>query len=224
MIRIGFVCSAGGAAVGVAMDILAEQGYPVQFAMVTDRKCGAEALALNNGVPHKRILYNSREQFSGDAARWLYDEQGVTSTCLFFSRLVSCELFDRGYCYNFHPTLLPAFEGMKGLERTAASTAKFFGSTVHHVDESIDGGPIVGQIVSPVPYPKDLSVMQRISFAQKLYMLLVLVEQQTGGREQVTDGAKLSGKWNLASPGLSSQSLERAFLDYVVEQDIPWNL
>jgi phosphoribosylglycinamide formyltransferase 1 len=222
LIRIGLVCSAGGAVVGAAMDIFREQGYPVSMAMVTDRACGAEALAQKYKIPHQRIAYNSREQFSCDAASWLYDEQGMSFTCLFFSRLVSSELFDRGSCYNFHPALLPAFVGMKGLERAATSTVRFFGTTVHHVDETIDGGPIVGQIVSPVPASEDLTAMQRISFAQKLYLLLVLVEQLTGGG-QSPRVATPGGRWHLASPGLGSEGLERAFINYVNEAGIPWN-
>jgi phosphoribosylglycinamide formyltransferase-1 len=222
LIRIGVVCSAGAAVVGAAIDIFREKGYPVSMAMVTDRACGAETLAQEYGIPHRRIAYNSREQFSRDAARWLYDEQGVSFTCLFFSRLVSSELFDRGSCSNFHPALLPAFVGMKGLERAATSTVRFFGTTVHHVDETIDGGPIIAQIVSPVPASEDLMAMQRISFAQKLYLFLVLVEQLTG-KEQSPHVATAGGRWHLASPGLGSEDLERAFIDYVSEADIPWN-
>ncbi len=222
MIRIGLVCSAGGAVVGAAMDIFRGKGYPVTMAMVTDRFCGAETLAQEYGIPHRRFVYNSREQFSHDAARWLYDEQSVSFVCLFFSRLVSSELFDRGSCYNFHPALLPSFVGMKGLERTAASTVKFFGTTVHHVDETIDGGPIVGQIVSPVPASEDMTAMQRISFAQKLYMFLVLVEKLTG-EKQSPHVATPGGRWHLASPGLGSKVLESAFIDYVSEAGIPWN-
>jgi phosphoribosylglycinamide formyltransferase-1 len=223
LIRIGLVCSAGGAVVGAAMEIFREQGYPVSMSMVTDRACGAENLAREFGIPHQRIAYNSREQFSRDAANWLYGEQEMTSTCLFFSRLVSRELFDRGSCYNFHPALLPAFGGMKGLERAAISTVRFFGTTVHHVDETVDGGPIVGQIVSPVPVPEDLTAMQRISFAQKLYMLLVLAERLTGLGKQAPHIATPGGRWHLASPGLSSEALERAFVNYINEVGIPWN-
>ncbi len=222
MIRVGLVCSAGGSVVSAAADIFREQAYPVSMAMVTDRACGAEAVAQKYALPHKRIPYNSREQFSCDVASWLYDEQGMSCTCLFFSRLVSSKLFAMGSCYNFHPALLPGFVGMKGLERAATSTVRFFGTTVHHVDETVDGGPIVGQIVSPVPESRDLTMMQRISFAHKLYLFLVLVEQLTG--EHLSPHvATPGGRWHLASPGLGSASLERAFFEYVSEAGIPWN-
>lgn len=225
LIRIGLVCSAGGSVVGAAMDILRAQGYRVSMAMVTDRPCGAETLAQAFGIPHRRIAFDSREQFSRDAASWLYDEQGMSATCLFFGRLVSRELFGRGSCFNFHPALLPAFIGMKGLERSATSGARFFGATVHGVDETIDGGPIVGQMVSPVPSPVDLTVMQRISFAQKLYLFLVLAERLAqGGGDHAPHVATPGGRGHLASPGLSSAGLERAFVAYVNEAGIPWDI
>jgi len=50
---------------------------------------------------------------------------------------------------NVHPALLPAFKGMSPHEDVLDAGVKTTGCTVHVVDESVDGGPIVTQ--EPVP-------------------------------------------------------------------------
>lgn len=222
MIRIGLICSSGGSPAGAAIQILTQQGYAVEAAVVTDRPCGAEAMAKNLGLPHRRIVYDSRAQFSREAASWIYDDQQMDFACLLYSRLVSSELYGRAPCFNLHPSLLPAFSGLGALEKTCAVAVKFFGATIHRVDESVDGGPIIGQIVSPVPEGADLTIMRRVSFAQKLYLLLVLAERM-GSINIHNQHAKSVGGCHLANPALDNPALERAFISYVEREGIAWN-
>ncbi len=46
---------------------------------------------------------------------------------------------------NTHPSLLPAFPGAHAVRDALAAGAKVTGATVHLVDETLDGGPIVAQ-------------------------------------------------------------------------------
>jgi len=47
---------------------------------------------------------------------------------------------------NIHPSLLPAFQGTtKAIELAEKYGVKITGCTVHFVDESVDGGPIIIQ-------------------------------------------------------------------------------
>ena len=50
---------------------------------------------------------------------------------------------------NVHPSLLPAFPGMDAHEQVLEAGVSVTGCTVHVVDETVDGGPIVTQ--QPVP-------------------------------------------------------------------------
>jgi phosphoribosylglycinamide formyltransferase 1 len=51
---------------------------------------------------------------------------------------------------NIHPALLPAFPGTHVQKQALEYGAKFFGCTVHFVDEGVDTGPIIIQSVVPV--------------------------------------------------------------------------
>jgi phosphoribosylglycinamide formyltransferase-1 len=51
---------------------------------------------------------------------------------------------------NIHPSLLPAFPGLRTHERVLASGAKVHGCSVHFVTAELDHGPIVIQAAVPV--------------------------------------------------------------------------
>lgn len=51
---------------------------------------------------------------------------------------------------NIHPSLLPAFSGLSAQRQALEHGAKSSGCTVHFVDETLDGGPIIAQRTVPV--------------------------------------------------------------------------
>lgn len=226
MIRLGVVCSSGGAVFGAAFRLLKACGYDLHLAVVTDRPCGAEALSAELAVPWKRIEQPSRDHFSAQAADWLLDVQKVEWTSLFFSRLVSKELFARAPCVNFHPSLLPAFRGFGALKGVIGSGVRFVGATAHCVDDSTDSGAILAQVVAPVPVSASLADLERISFAQKLYLLLVMCEHAELGELSVLfpSGNAISGLPALtwANPALRDRQLAEAFDQFLVRERIIW--
>jgi phosphoribosylglycinamide formyltransferase-1 len=80
-------------------------------------------------------------------------ERGIELVCLAgFMRLLSpafIEIF-RGRILNIHPSLLPAFPGLDAQRQAIEHGVKVSGCTVHFVDETLDGGPIVTQRVVAV--------------------------------------------------------------------------
>jgi phosphoribosylglycinamide formyltransferase-1 len=51
---------------------------------------------------------------------------------------------------NIHPSLLPSFPGLDAQRQALNSGARVSGCTVHFVDETLDGGPVIAQRVVPV--------------------------------------------------------------------------
>ena len=69
-----------------------------------------------------------------------------------YMRLCGTGLLRRygGKIVNLHPSLLPAFAGLRAIEQAVESGAQFTGVTVHFVDEGMDTGPIIAQQVVPI--------------------------------------------------------------------------
>ena len=56
----------------------------------------------------------------------------------------------RGRTLNIHPSILPAFPGLNAQSQALKHGVKWTGCTVHFVDETLDGGPIIVQHVVPI--------------------------------------------------------------------------
>lgn len=80
-------------------------------------------------------------------------ERGVTLVCLAgYMRLLSHAFVAAfpGRVLNIHPSLLPAFPGLDAQRQAVEHGVKVSGCTVHFVDETLDGGPVILQRVVPV--------------------------------------------------------------------------
>jgi len=80
-------------------------------------------------------------------------ERHVDLVCLAgYMRLLSpcfVEAF-REKILNIHPSLLPEFPGLDAQRQALDHGVKVSGCTVHFVDETLDGGPIIAQRTVPV--------------------------------------------------------------------------
>ncbi len=100
--------------------------------------------------------------------------QHIDLVCLAgYMRVLSREFIDayRGRILNIHPSLLPLFPGLDAQQQTLDHGATSAGCTVHFVDETLDGGPIIAQRIVPV-HPDDTveSLAARIIIEEhKLY-------------------------------------------------------
>ena len=80
-------------------------------------------------------------------------QHGIDLVCLAgYMRLLSPEFVHafRGRILNIHPSLLPAFPGLHPHQQALEAGVAVSGCTVHFVDETLDGGPIIAQRTVPV--------------------------------------------------------------------------
>ena len=89
---------------------------------------------------------------------------------------------------NIHPSLLPLFPGLDAQKQALDNRAEVSGCTVHFVDETLDGGPIIAQ--RAVPVRKDDTVeslsARILEEEHQLYPEAVrLVLEQLGSFKQV---------------------------------------
>lgn len=127
-----------------------------EIAIVISDKPGARGLELarERGIETVAIERRgrNREEHEREIIAIL-GEQRVDLVCLAgYMRLLSpcfVEAF-RGRILNIHPSLLPAFPGLDAQRQALDHGVKVSGCTVHFVDETLDGGPIIAQRVVPV--------------------------------------------------------------------------
>ncbi len=60
-----------------------------------------------------------------------------------------------GRLVNVHPSLLPAFPGLRAIEQAVGYGVKVFGVTVHLVDAGVDTGPVLFQRAIELPGATD---------------------------------------------------------------------
>jgi phosphoribosylglycinamide formyltransferase-1 len=61
---------------------------------------------------------------------------------------------------NVHPSLLPAFPGVRAIEQALDYGVRVAGVTVHFVDEGIDSGPVILQQAFELPYARDIEAIE----------------------------------------------------------------
>jgi phosphoribosylglycinamide formyltransferase-1 len=94
----------------------------------------------------------SREEHEREIISVLQKHQ-IDLVCLAgYMRLLSPCFIDafRMRILNIHPSLLPSFPGLDAQRQALEHGVKVSGCTVHFVDESLDGGPIIAQRAVPV--------------------------------------------------------------------------
>ncbi len=164
--------------------------------VVSDRPCGAAEFARENSIPLVMIEERDGLSFSNRLAATLRDN-AIDYTFCFFTRLlrgpICLELGHR--IYNFHPSLLPACPGMHGFEDSVASGALFIGSTVHVVNEVVDGGRIIQQSAasSRVTNGDHKAMRHRIYNQQCAQLLQVFVWTEAGRIECGGGGINVIG-------------------------------
>jgi len=93
-----------------------------------------------------------------------------------------------GRIVNTHPSLLPAYPGAHPVRDTLAAGATITGATVHLVDETLDGGPILAQErVAVLPGDEETALHERIKAVERELLPRVVAELLAAGGPAVAD-------------------------------------
>jgi len=130
--------------VNLAVLICNVPGAPV---IIRAEKAGIPAVVIDH-----RPYGRNREAFEREVVRVLR-EHGVDLVVFAgFMRLITTYMIGEfpNRIINIHPSLLPSFPGTHGQRDALAHGVKVSGCTIHFVDASVDGGPIILQKAVPV--------------------------------------------------------------------------
>jgi phosphoribosylglycinamide formyltransferase-1 len=121
------------------------------------RAAGVETAVFASGE------YGARDSRDEALAGWL-EERGADLIVLAgFMEILGPPFIRRfaGRIVNVHPSLLPAFAGIRAIEQALDYGVKVMGVTVHYVDEGVDSGPIILQEAFDVlPYSGDIAAIE----------------------------------------------------------------
>jgi phosphoribosylglycinamide formyltransferase-1 len=155
--RIGILISGRGTNMLALAEAVGDGRVPnAEVAVVISDHAAAAGLARANERGLKALAIERKGRSREEHDRALIaalQEHRVDLVCLAgYMRLLSpcfIEAF-RNRILNIHPSLLPSFPGLDVHRQVLNHGVKWTGCTVHFVDETLDGGPIIAQRVVPV--------------------------------------------------------------------------
>ncbi|MBV8603478.1 MAG: phosphoribosylglycinamide formyltransferase [Pelomonas sp.] len=157
MKRIVILISGRGSNMEAIVKACAAEGWPARVAAVLSNKPGAAGLefAAAHGiatgvVDHK--AFAGREDFDAALMQAIDAHAPDLVVLAGFMRILTPGFTAHyaGRMLNVHPSLLPAFTGLRTHARALEAGCKFHGATVHFVTHELDHGAIVAQAVVPV--------------------------------------------------------------------------
>jgi phosphoribosylglycinamide formyltransferase-1 len=157
-INVGVLASGRGTDFQSLVDARARGALDVNLAVLICNVPGAPVIgrAEKGGIPvvvidHKPFA-KDREGWERRAVQVLRERRVDLVVLAGFMRLVT-GYFVREFpnrIMNIHPSLVPAFPGAHAQADAIAWGAKVTGCTIHFVDESVDGGPVILQKAVPI--------------------------------------------------------------------------
>jgi len=133
-------------------------GREAEVVAVATNVAGAPALeraaarGVSTGV-FARAEFPDREARDRALADWLTDRGARLIVLAGYMELVGESFLSRfpRAVINVHPSLLPAFPGLRAIEQALAYGVRVFGVTVHFVDAGVDSGPVILQRAVELP-------------------------------------------------------------------------
>ena len=205
--KIGVLVSGAGTNLQALLDAQARgELAPAEIAVVVSNKRDAPALerAAAAGVPAEVVEHAglARAAAAGVPAE-IVEHAGLARTefetrlldalarhaveavvLAGFMRVLTAHFVERFplRIVNTHPSLLPAFPGADAPAQAIAHGAKLSGVTVHFVDASVDGGPIIAQVAVPIADGDDARTLHERIQREEHRLLPIVVQRLAAGQ------------------------------------------
>ena len=133
-----------------------ELGGQVVF-VVADRACPALDWAMEEGIDTALVAGGADDALAEALAAARPDVVVLAG----YMRVVGPAVLAAfsGRILNTHPSLLPSFPGAHAVRDALAHGSRVSGATIHLVDETLDGGPILAQEAVPVQADDDAAAL-----------------------------------------------------------------
>ena len=155
MRRLAVLVSGRGSNLQALLDAIEAGTLDAQVVGVFSDKL--QAPALERVAPALRWsrdakAYAHRAEFDAELADALDAVQPDWVVCAGYLRLLGDDFVARfrGRLLNIHPSLLPAYRGLKTHARAIADGATEHGASVHFVSPELDAGAVIAQATVPV--------------------------------------------------------------------------
>ena len=155
--RLGILISGRGSNMVALADSVEEGRIPnAEIAVVVSDQANAAGLVKARKRGIETLVIERRGRRPEEHDREIVEAlraRNIDLICLAgYMRILSRGFIDayRGCILNIHPSLLPSFPGLDAQQQALEHGVKLTGCTVHFVDETLDGGPIISQRVVPV--------------------------------------------------------------------------
>ena len=154
MLRLGILASTRGTDMQAIIDAIGAKKLDANISVVISNK--KDSYALERAKQHKiRAVFigqkgREREEYDKEVAKEL-DRNNIDLILLIGYMRILSPWFVKKYknkIMNIHPSLLPKYPGGMDLDvhkEVLKNREKITGATLHFVDESVDGGPIIMQ-------------------------------------------------------------------------------
>ena len=174
MLKIVVLISGKGSNLKAIIDKCSKKKVPAKVIAIISNNSTASGLKLN-GKFQKIIINNklSKKKFERKLQNNLKKLKPDLICLAGFMKVLSSFIIKKwkNKIINVHPSLLPSFKGLNTHKKALDKGVKISGCTIHFVDESLDGGPIIAQaatIVDKKMTNKELSV-KILKMEHKIY-------------------------------------------------------
>lgn len=199
--RLAVLASGRGSNFRAIAQSCQQNDFPAEIAcLVTDNPAsGAVGVAESFAIPVHVVVAGERRGrlapgVEEDIVRVCREAAVELVVLAGFMRILDGALLEAyaGRIINIHPSLLPSFKGLRAQRQALEYGVKIAGCTVHFVDASVDGGPIILQAAVPVEDDDDVESLRARILREEHRIITRAVELLATGRLRV-DGRRVYG-------------------------------